>query len=77
MVGREKVDVANLLMTSNISMSLLQFLQASPQARRDVSALISVPRARKGVRRMVAGLVTAPGPRSFGDQPSPHGSFFH
>jgi hypothetical protein len=54
---------------------MLQFLQASPQARRDVSALLSVPRTRKK-KHLNAGLIIA---TVSGDstKASPYGSFYH
>jgi hypothetical protein len=36
--------MSDMLMSSTVTLLMLQFLQASPQARRDVSALLSVPR---------------------------------
>jgi hypothetical protein len=62
-----------------VTVPMLQFLQASPQARRDVSALLSVPRvARKKSKNLNAGLV-ATGTGSNDKIPTtttPFGSFY-
>jgi hypothetical protein len=59
MIGKDKIDMADVLMGSQVT---VQLLQDSPQARRDVSALLSVPRtSKKSSRRLAANLVTTVG----------------
>ena len=46
MIGKSKIDMADILMTSNITIPMLQFLQASPQSRKEVASLLTVPRGK-------------------------------
>ena len=77
MIGKDKVDMADVLMTSNINIPMLQFLQASPQARKEVSSLLTVPRSkRKSAKELFQTYdVTMHDPTL--RTTTIHGSFFH
>ena len=80
MMGKDKIDMSQILMTSNITIPMLQFLQASPHARKEVTSLLSVPRGRKSARELFqgysAGMVVVHDP-AFRATTTPYGSFYH
>ena len=80
MMGKDKIDMGEVLMTSNITIPMLQFLQASPHARKEVSSLLSVPRGRKSARELfqgyTAGMVVVHDP-AYRATTTPYGSFYH